>query len=120
MTEDVQSKSEDPRLVLLSELEEKFDPTLARELASAYLEDTAEVLDDLQLAILDRDSVKVKSVAHLLRGASKIVMAIKVENATGEVETLCNEGQWLKLEASFERLSSTFNNTVEQLRQYIK
>lgn len=119
MTE-VDSIPEDTRLVLLTELEAQFEPAMAKELASAYLEDTAEVIDDLQLAILERDSARVKSLAHLLRGASKIVMAVKVEDATAQVETLCNEGQWLKLEACFEKLSNTFNKTVAELRQYIR
>ena len=119
MTE-VDSIPEDTRLVLLAELEAQFEPAMAKELVSAYLEDTAEVIEDLQLAILERETTRVKSLAHLLRGASKIVMAVKVEGATAQMETLCNEGQWLKLEASFEKLSSTFNKTIQELRQYIK
>jgi HPt (histidine-containing phosphotransfer) domain-containing protein len=119
MTE-VDSIPEDTRLVLWTELEAQFERAMAKELASAYLEDTAEVIDDLQLAILERDSARVKSLAHLLRGASKIVMAVKVEGATAQVETLCSEGQWLKLEACFEKLSNTFNMTVAELRQYIR
>lgn len=111
---------EDSRLVLINELEAQFDPAMARELASAYLEDTAEVIDDLQLAILERDSARVKSLAHLLKGASKIVMAVKVETGVIEVEQLCGEGQWLKIEKSYERLAATFSRTTDQLRQYIK
>jgi HPt (histidine-containing phosphotransfer) domain-containing protein len=104
----------------LQELESQFDVSLAKELVSAYLDDTQEVIEKMQEAIFNRDSKALKSVAHMLKGASRIIIAEELEQRSREIEELSASNNWLKLEASFEQLSKTFERTIEYLRQYLQ
>lgn len=104
----------------LSDLEEQFDVEMARELVSAYLEDTDSVLDQMQAAIIDRDAAALKSVSHMLKGASRIITAKQLENAASELEELSNAPNWLVAETKYESLKQVFDQTIDYLRLYIK
>lgn len=107
-------------LVNLQNLEEQFDLEMARELVAAYLEDTDCVLDQLQVAIVDRDASALKSVAHMLKGASRIITASQLENAASELEDLSSSPNWLVAESKYETLKQVFDETINYLRLYLK
>ena len=107
-------------LVNLQNLEEQFDVEMAKELVAAYLEDTDSVLDQLQAAIVDRDASALKSVAHMLKGASRIITATHLEHSASELEDLSSAPNWLVAESKYETLKQVFEQTIDYLRVYIK
>jgi HPt (histidine-containing phosphotransfer) domain-containing protein len=120
MTEDIPAGIEHQALVTLPELEAQFDPEMTKELVAAYLEDTHDVLDKMHAAIIDRDVSGLKSVSHMLKGASRIITAHPVEIIAGEMETFAIGSQWLQAESRYELLKEKFENTVDILRRYLK
>lgn len=104
----------------LEELEAQFDRDMAKELVSAYLEDTADVMEKMQESIFNRDGKSLKSHAHMLKGASRIVVAQELEGLCKEMEEYSLGANWLKAEALFEKLNRAFQELVEYLRQYLK
>lgn len=112
--------SEPKELVTLPELEAQFDAEMTKELVAAYLEDTNDVLDKMHAAIIDRDVNSLKSVSHMLKGASRIITAHPLEIVAGEMETLAIGSQWLQAEARYEDLKEKFEGTTEMLRRYLK
>ena len=107
-------------LANLHDLEEQFDVEIARELVIAYLEDTDTVLDQMHAAIVDRDAAALKSVAHMLKGASRIITAKKLEHAASEFEELTSAPNWLVAETKYETLKQVFERTIDYLRLYVK
>ncbi len=107
-------------LAHLHDLEEQFDVEIARELVVAYLEDTETVLDQMHAAIVDRDAAALKSVAHMLKGASRIVTAKQLELAASDFEELTTAPNWLTAEAKYETLKQVFEQTIDYLRLYVK
>ena len=107
-------------LASLNDLEDQFDVEMARELVSAYLEDTDSVLDQIQAAIIDRDAATLKRVAHMLKGASRIITAKKLEHSASELEELSHAPNWLVAETKYESLKQVFEQTIDYLRLYIK
>jgi HPt (histidine-containing phosphotransfer) domain-containing protein len=107
-------------LANLNDLEEQFDVEMARELVAAYLEDTDSVLDQIQAAIIDRDAAALKSVAHMLKGASRIITAKQLEQSASELEELSSAPNWLVAETKYETLKQVFEQTIDYLRVYIK
>jgi HPt (histidine-containing phosphotransfer) domain-containing protein len=108
------------QLANLHDLEEQFDVEVARELVAAYLEDTDTVLDQMQVAIVDRDAAALKSVAHMLKGASRIITAKKLEHSASELEELTTSANWLMAETQYENLKQVFDQTIDYLRLYLK
>jgi len=109
-----------PEPARLSELEEQFDVEMARELVAAYLEDTEDVLDRMHEAIIDRDAAALKSVAHTLKGASRIITAGALEHAASDMEELIASQNWLLAESKYESLKGVFGRTVDYLRLYLQ
>ena len=106
----------------LHNLEEQFGADTTRDLVRAYLEDTDEVLERMQEAIIGRDSKALKPLAHMLKSASRIVGATELSKYSGEMEDLCIDGQsqWLTIESFFETFTQAFQFTTEYLRQYLQ
>ncbi|MBS2006313.1 MAG: Hpt domain-containing protein, partial [Cyanobacteria bacterium SZAS TMP-1] len=73
----------------LHNLEQQFGSETTRELVRAYLEDTQEVLEKMQEAIIGRDAKALKPLAHMLKSASRIVGAINLSTQSSELENLC-------------------------------
>lgn len=104
----------------LNDLETQFDRELTRELVAAYLEDTQDTMEKMQEAIFNRDQRLLKSTAHMLKGASRIVIAEEIEQLSREMEELAISNEWLKAETHFDQLNRRFEFLTDFLRQYIK
>ena len=119
---DVTSQAGNNAPANLHNLEEQFGQETARELVRAYLEDTEEVLENMQTAILGRDPKVLKPLAHMLKTASRIIGATELSQYSVEMENLCAEGQnnWLSVESFFEKFSASFQATTNYLRQYLQ
>ena len=101
-------------------LEGQFGDETTRELVKAYLEDTGNTLEGIEEAMHGRDLKALKSLAHMLKSASRIVGAHQLSAYSKEMEDLCGQGQWLTIESFFETFSRSFSATTEYLRQYLK
>jgi HPt (histidine-containing phosphotransfer) domain-containing protein len=119
---DVESQGGNTAPANLHNLEEQFGPDTTRDLVRAYLEDTDEVLERMQEAIIGRDVKALKPLAHMLKSASRIVGATELSKYSVEMETLCVEGQnqWLTIESFFETFTASFQSTTNYLRQYLQ
>jgi HPt (histidine-containing phosphotransfer) domain-containing protein len=104
----------------LSELEAQFDRDLARELVAAYLEDTQDVMEKMQEAIFNRDEKALKSTSHMLKVASRIVVAEQIEQLSSQMEEISRSNNWLKAESHFDTLNQSFDHLVDYLRSYLK
>ena len=106
----------------LHNLEKQFGSDTTRDLVRAYLEDTDEVLERMQAAIIGRDSKALKPLAHMLKSASRIVGATQLSQHSVEMEALCkdDQNQWLTIESFFEIFTASFKSTTEYLRQYLQ
>ncbi len=121
MTEGLSTNvNNEPEPARLSELEEQFDVEMAKELVAAYLEDTEDVLDRMQEAIIDRDAAALKSVSHMLKGASRIITASALESAASDMEELIASQNWLLAESKYEALKAVYTRTVDYLRLYLQ
>jgi HPt (histidine-containing phosphotransfer) domain-containing protein len=119
---EVQSQDGNTAPANLHSLESQFGPDTARELVRAYLEDTDEVIEKMQEAIISRDVKALKPLAHMLKSASRIVGATELSQYSIQMEGFCIEGQnqWLTIESFFETFTVSFKATNEYLRQYLQ
>jgi len=104
----------------LHNLEAQFGPDTTQDLVRAYLEDTQEVLEKMQEAIIGRDARALKPLAHMLKSASRIVGATVLSAQSSEMEELCGPENWLTIESFFENYTQSFQSTTEYLRQYLR
>jgi HPt (histidine-containing phosphotransfer) domain-containing protein len=119
---EVTSQGEDASPANLQSLEAQFGAETTRELVRAYLEDTDEVLEKMQEAIINRDVKALKPLAHMLKSAARIVGAADLSQQSKQMEGFCFEGQnqWLAIETFFETFTTSFRATNSYLRQYLQ
>ncbi|HND08509.1 MAG TPA: Hpt domain-containing protein [Candidatus Obscuribacter sp.] len=115
-----QAGSEKKPPARLAELEAQFEKELACELVSAYLLDTQDSMERMQESIFNQDARALKSIAHMLKGASRIVMADEIEKLCTEMEEYGISVNWLKAEMLYEKLNRQFEVLVEYLRRYLQ
>jgi len=112
----------EPVAANLQNLEQQFGADTTRELVRAYLEDTQEVLEKMQEAIIGRDPKALRPLAHMLKSASRIVGAQQLSKNSAEMEDLSKvePTNWLQIESFFEPFSTSFKSTTEYLRRYLQ
>jgi len=119
---DVDNQGGDHAPANLQNLEQQFGPDTSKDLVRAYLDDTNEVLERMQEAIVSRDSKALKPLAHMLKSASRIVGATELSQYSRQLEDHCLDGQsqWLEIETLFDTFSASFKSTTNYLRQYLQ
>jgi HPt (histidine-containing phosphotransfer) domain-containing protein len=112
------SMSIDP-IVRIEKLEEEFDVEIAKELAQAFLDDTGDALEKIDAAFASQDQEGVRSVAHLLKGCSRVIQAWKCEQVSARLENCARDGDWTGASANAAELKQAYSDTQAFLRQYL-
>jgi HPt (histidine-containing phosphotransfer) domain-containing protein len=103
----------------LKSLQQPDEPDFVTELIDLFLSDTASHLGALRTAVADGDFTEVGRVAHLMKGSSGNIGAVRLAEIFRELEARDlatrdpgNDGNalLLKLEAEFERVSEAFRS----------
>lgn len=107
-------------IVGIKNLEAEFDVDLAKELAQAFLDDTAGVLDKLKTALEKCDQEGLRSSAHMLKGCSRALQAPKCEKASAQLEDYARDGNFDKAAESLPLVVVAYNEAEAFLRNYLK
>src|SRR5205807_6542638 len=83
-------------------------PGTMRRLADLYLEQGAELLPAMEVAIRNNDAKHVRSIAHRLRGASLSCGSDSIVPFLSELEELGNSGNLATASAVYKKASSEF------------
>lgn len=106
-------------IVRIEKLEEDFDVDTAKELAQAYLDDTHDALAKIEASFAAQDQEGVRSVAHLLKGCSRVIQAWKCEQISAQLENCARDGDWTGASANAAELKQVYKDTEAFLRQYL-
>lgn len=106
-------------IVRIEKLEEEFDADIAKELAQAYLDDTHDAIAKIEAAFAAQDQEKLRSVAHLMKGCSRVIQAWKCEQVSANLENCAREADWTGASAHAAELKQTYKDTEAFLRQYL-
>jgi HPt (histidine-containing phosphotransfer) domain-containing protein len=107
-------------IVGIKNLEAEFDVDLAKELAQAFLEDTASIVDKLTAALDRRDQEALRSSAHMLKGCSRALQAWKCEKASAQLEDFAREGNFDGAAAALPLVALAYQETETCLRKYLE
>ena len=84
------------------------DPELYQELMEFFLEMAPQQLDDLEAALASGDVAAVDLQAHSMKGGASNVGAIRVAEASRELEMLAKSGSLEGADAMFARIREEF------------
>lgn len=90
------------------------DAELEREIFKEFQRATDDDAQSLAQAVTDRDSAQVKSLAHLIKGASAMVGATQLSTICERIEHANHRGDWHTVVASL----TDFHQEVERLNHY--
>lgn len=112
-------ESASEEIVGIKNLEAEFDVDLAKELAQAYLDDTSNIIEKLEDALLKADREALRTSAHMLKGCSRALQAYKCEKASAALENDARDGN---LDAAKEKMPEVvlaYRETEAFLRRYL-
>ena len=112
-------ESASEEIVGIKNLEAEFDVDLAKELAQAYLDDTATIIDRLTKALNEQDQEGLRSAAHLLKGCSRAIQAWKCDKASSLLESNALDGDWRQAAENLGLVADAYAKTEEFLKQYL-
>lgn len=110
--------SVDP-IVRIEKLEEEFDVDIAKELAQAFLDDTNDAISRIDASFAAQDREGLRSVAHLLKGCSRVIQAWQCEQVSARLENCARDGDWTGASAYAAELKQAYKDTEAFLRQYL-
>lgn len=79
------------------------DETLVREVTSLYLDDSARLFAELEVAVRDGELEAIRTLAHNLKGSSASIGAATASAVFAEIERAAREGDATPIPAAFER-----------------
>jgi len=94
-------------------------PRAMRTVADLYLEQGAELLPAMEMAIRNNDAKHVRSIAHRLRGASLTCGSNSIVPFLNELEELGNSGKLAAASAVYQKASSEFAEIRSFLESYL-
>ena len=95
-------------------------PGAIRTVADLYLEQGAELLPAMEMAIRNNDAKHVRSIAHRLRGASLSCGSNSIVPFLSELEKLGNSGDLATAPAVYEKASSEFAEIRTFFERYLQ
>ena len=95
-------------------------PEAMRTVADLYLEQGAELLPAMEMAIRNNDAKHVRSIAHRLRGASLTCGSISIVPFLNELEELGNSGNLATASVVYKKASSEFAEIRSFLEGYLQ
>jgi HPt (histidine-containing phosphotransfer) domain-containing protein len=101
-------------------LESEWGAETAIEMARCFAEDTGNVLQDLAQYASVKDSDKVRTQAHMLKGCCRVICARSVENVSANIELAAMRGDWPTVLAKIEKLQPLYLQLSEELDAYLK
>jgi HPt (histidine-containing phosphotransfer) domain-containing protein len=103
----------------LKALEEELDEECARELAAAFLEDSATSMSGIAAAIGNHDSVELKSHAHGLKGCCRTIKAARAEQVCTELESAAIAQDWEKITPLLSQLNVAYVQVCHFINGYL-
>lgn len=103
----------------LKTLEEELDAECARELAAAFLEDSATAVSGIQAAIAARDLEELKAHAHGLKGCCRTIKANDAEQLSTDLESAAISQDWAKVAAILPQLAGKYHELCAYIKSYI-
>jgi CheY-like chemotaxis protein len=95
-------------------------PEAMRTVADLYLEQGAELLPAMEMAIRNNDAKHVRSIAHRLRGASLTCGSNSIVPFLNELEELGNSGNLATASVVYKKASSKFVEIRSFLESYLQ
>jgi PAS domain S-box-containing protein len=95
-------------------------PEAMRTVADLYLEQGAELLPAMEMAIRNNDAKHVRSIAHRLRGASLTCGSNSIVPFLNELEELGNSGNLATASVVYKKASSEFAEIRSFLESYLQ
>ena len=82
------------------------DMELAAEIVRLFAEECPALLQDIRIALDQRDSTAVRRAAHMLNGAASTAAAVGISEAAALLEVLAAEGNFDALEGAWLRVTT--------------
>lgn len=101
------------------ELEEELDAECARELAGAFLEDSANELAAIDAAIASQDASELKAHAHGLKGCCRTIKAPRAEQLATDLEMAAIDKNWPTVETIRPNLQAAYDELCDFVLEYL-
>jgi DNA-binding response OmpR family regulator len=92
------------------------DISLLQELINLFLSSAPEQLDQMRRAAEDEDGATLRRAAHVLKGSSGQMGALRMQEICGMIETLGESGSLVGVDSLLTELSLAFERAVGELR----
>lgn len=93
------------------------DIELFRDLAELFLEDSKNLINNIENAINSRDSEKIRKYAHTIKGSVSNFSAQKAYDAAFELEMIGSNNELDNADSAFKKLKDEVDNTRGALKQ---
>jgi CheY-like chemotaxis protein/PAS domain-containing protein len=104
----------------LKNLEQKIGKPTTLALANAFMEDTSEILDSMDGAIVRNDTDLVRRAMHKLAGCCASIMDREGQKLARTVEEMAIKQSWPALSAVYSTLCDSLLRTRQVLKDYTK
>ncbi len=103
----------------LQSLAEELDEECARELAAAFLEDSASSITGIDAALSSQNTEDLKAHAHGLKGCCRTIKASGAEQACADLETAAINQDWAQVAAVLPRLAAAYKEVCIYIKSYL-
>lgn len=103
----------------LKSLEEELDEECARELAAAFLEDSASAVSGIDEAIATQNPFDLKAHAHGLKGCCRTIKAADAEQLCTDLETAAINQDWLQIASIRPQLATKYDELCSFIHSYL-
>lgn len=103
----------------LKSLEEELDEECARELAGAFLEDSAASMSGIDAAIAGKDAGELKAHAHGLKGCCRTIKAADAEQICTNLESAAIAQDWARIETVRQQLTPAYEEVCDYIITYL-
>jgi CheY-like chemotaxis protein/HPt (histidine-containing phosphotransfer) domain-containing protein/PAS domain-containing protein len=100
-------------------LEKQVGRSTALLMASAFLEDTKDVLQVMANAIQQRNKEKLRGAAHKLAGCSVSIHDKETQSMSQKLEHLATEAKWVEAYNVYDAVSDLFSKTEKIVQDYV-
>lgn len=100
-------------------LEKALEIEGAREILRSFLEDTNGVADRIANSVTKRQSEKLRSDSHMLRGCCKVLGAKEAAKISKSMELAASKGDWNSAEQHLPKLLASFDRITTYARRYL-
>lgn len=103
----------------LKALAEELDEECARELAGAFLEDSANEMSAVDSCIASQDAAELKAHAHALKGCCRTIKAEDAEAVCTDLEMAAINADWAKISSLRPELQKHYDELCEFIQNYL-